>query len=154
MTVPTALDQVFRDHVANDVRGNLTEEEADELRSPENIDRWISGLIAVKGEVEVQLANRRAKWWKMQADLLDDKDGREKWLRFRAAEVDWRVRALRFLTSVEEHLSAAKELRRTQRHQSLDVLREAIRRHRDEMEEEASAEDVRLWQAAEDLLGL
>lgn len=153
--IPAALDTEFRNHVANDVRGLLSPEDSAELRKPENIDRWCRALVAIKKEVEVQLANKNAKWVKKQAELAHRGDaGRAEWLAFKASEIDWRVKAIRFIVSIESHLAAAKELKQVGKgkptmadaRSELDRLREAIRRHRDSLPpDESGVEDEELW---------
>lgn len=169
---PASLDNSFRDFVAKDVRGNLSPEESASLRHPDNLDRWRNALIAIKREVEIQLANRNARWWKKQAELIDQGTaGRDEWIRFRATEVDWRVRAIRFLVTVEEHLSANAEIYKQYQKEEpqlqatvtareipegddpwaeVERLKTAIAQHREGIDEAAASEsDVVLWEAIE-----
>lgn len=152
----TPLDRDFVDLVASDIRGELKNRaKIAWLRSDEMFDRRYAALIALKRDLETQLAYWRGRAAQMQADLASDPNGRVKWLQWKAENSEWRSRAIGFLNAIEDHISAAKEQRRdhhrkrhgTRNTEFWNELADAIMDHKEHIDpDEASDVDKRLWE--------
>lgn len=138
---PAALDREFIDVVAKDVRGYLDEETKRWLYSDEMVQRRYQGLIALKKDVEVQLSTQKARWVKKQLECQNHGDNGTEWITFRASEQDWRVRAIKFLISVDHHIAGVKEIRKSVEY---DKYKEAIKLHKEEIVDGTEADD-QLW---------
>lgn len=102
----------FQDLVNKDVRGELDPETSQQLRAPENLNRWYDGLLKLKRTVEAQLTSNQADLASKQADLLGrGQAGLQEWLAAKAAAERWRQGAIRFKNGVEERLAEAKRIR-------------------------------------------
>lgn len=146
----------YSDKVAKNVRGLLSQEEKKELFLVENIDMTYTALNGLKKDVEVQLANQRARWVKKRHELNEQNDDGSGWIEFQAEEADWRARAIKFLTAVEAHLATAKLIRKTYRspqNAEMEELLSSIFEHQEETEEdvEPAAADKKLWVKAKEI---
>src|SRR5688572_11005588 len=106
---PAAVDRDFIDTVAKDVRGQLGAELKEWLHEPKMLDRRDSAPIAAKKGIEVPPAKQKARWIKKRHEIGGEG---EEWVEWKAGEAGWRVRAIKFLGEVEDHISAAKEEKR------------------------------------------
>lgn len=149
-------DEAFRKLVDQDLRGRSPEDVRQALRSPENVDRWFSALLAMTKSVEGQLAAKKTDWsttrnrfqvdislasTRIQSDRLKVQlqEERERYNK-------WRAGILRFKTGLDEFLADARRLRDASKDSSYDrvmederlrltkrirLLEEGIRSHRD-----------------------
>lgn len=113
MTKPAAIDREFVDLVAKDIRGHsLTNDQRQMIHATDQVDRRYDALVALKKDVEVQLATQKARWCHKQVELQLKGDNGTEWLEYRSKEQDWRARAIKFLMAIEDEISAVKEIRR------------------------------------------
>lgn len=127
------LDEKYFERIVNDdVRKQLSESHATQLRSPEVVERWYSTLFSIRRSVQTQIQTR---------ELESDPDDSE--------FVEWKTRSLRFLNAVDERILEARH------HIGLaNVLREAIEQHRKTSEDEdwePTKADEELWASVENL---
>lgn len=147
----------YSDKVARHVRGLLSEEEKFELFTEQNIEVTYTALNGLKKDVEVQLANQRARWVKKRHELNEIGDDGTEWIQFQAEEADWRARAIKFLSAVEAHLSTAKLIRKTHRstlhNDELQEILESIFDHQESMQDEVTPTeaDKQLWVRAKEI---
>lgn len=147
----------FRSVVDDAIRGHLTEEMAQRLKSPEIVDRTYLTLVSIKKNVEGQLAAKRADYIKSRSLLHDDPRG------LRAAEKTyqtWRGGALRFKSGVEEFMVSIRGLREKpgqaeNYYIAYQTLKQAIVQHKnhwcgDECLEDCVADET-LWTVLADL---
>ena len=130
-TATSGLSQEFLDHVAKDCRGHLSKTETEKLHSPHMAQPRYDALLALKKGVESQLSHQKGRMATAYVDSQSD----EEWERYRAEQIEWRGKAIRFLTTVETHMIAAKQLMRDQRSDDADAeyLRSLIRSHLEAM---------------------
>lgn len=148
----------FNDYVNADIRGTADEEVSEELRRPENVQRWYTCLLTNRNNVDSQLANGKAERSKMFAECVSKGSaGKQEWLDYLAAHDKWRAGAIRFKNGTEVKLAEAKMLARTQesvvireRNEAIEranTLRAAILHHRDTVDELEDEADRILWEA-------
>lgn len=153
MTKPAAIDRDFVDLVAKDIRGHsLTNDQRQLIHAADQVDRRYDALVALKKDVEVQLATQKARWCHKQVELQLKGDNGTEWLEYRSKEQDWRARAIKFLMAIEDEISAVKEIRRNTHMLPADedvaYLRSVIARHRaetDDLDLVATDADRNLW---------
>lgn len=132
----------FAKIVNDDVREAISDEDAAFLRREENLDRWQNELLAIKHDVEKQLANHRAERAKARTELT----GRRQWLQYLAEKERWRSATIRFLNGVELKLIEVRQLRRTK---AASTLYGAILEHKRSVladPDNAEDHDARLWE--------
>lgn len=164
----------YKELAARGVRGNLSPSEQQLLRSPQALQHWYDALVLIKLGVVTQLSSRAAKVAQTRLDFVEQaarsggtvvmhhegckvKDQNictcqpfkgsldDAWLRFKVEHLTWRTRALKFLSAIETHIQECKTLKRQQHHKT-DALRDAIKRHKEQLGlEDASDVDVELW---------
>lgn len=153
-------DKDFVDLVAQYVRGNLSRDKEEALLHDDTIDELYTGLVTLKRNVEVQLSNHHARAVKKQHELNVLGDDGTMWKAYQAEEADWRARAIKFLSAVEEHISQTKARRRdlhqlapkTDPERLLAQIKEGILEHQEEISlDEASDADKRLWELVESI---
>lgn len=141
---PAALDKDFTGLVAQYVRGHLPQQFHDTLLADENLDRLYYALTSLKKDVEAQLSSQKSRWITKREELNKQGDDGTAWEEFKASESEWRVRAIYFLKSIEEHIAAVKERKKT--HHGGETYRQAIMEHAEEIDDnDASPADRKLW---------
>lgn len=106
---PAATDKVYIDTVASYVRGTLSNEETEQLLADDEVERLHYALKALKKDVESQLSAHNSRANKKHHELNKQGDDGSQWLQFLAETSDWRAKATKFLSSVEDHIAATKE---------------------------------------------
>lgn len=107
---PAAIDEKYIDLVAQYVRGRLPDDIANNLvNNDADAQRMFYALVSLKKDVEAQLAAKRARDDVKRVELEQRGDDGTLYRRYRAEDADWRARAIRFLTAIEDHILATKE---------------------------------------------
>ncbi len=133
----------FKSIVNSDIRGEVDQETAESLRSPEVSRRWHTTLVATKRSIETQFATYKIE--KAQK-LAKAEKGFEEWL---ASKQAWQTGALRFQVSVEDKIAEAKTYLRRETTE-VDLLKQAIADHKVRCisdPENAEDWDEELWQS-------
>lgn len=149
-------DEEFRVLVAealkvgnHDYSGPLTPEVVDALKSPEVVNRTYLTLIAMKKNVEGQLAAKRADYVRERSRLHDGPNLRAKEQEYHS----WRAGALRFKSGVEEFMVSVRGKRERpddNYYLAYETLRQAILTHKSavllalEHDEDTDADEA-LW---------
>lgn len=125
-------DEAFRNFTEQDAR-HRAGHDRELLMSADVIDRYFATLTSIKMKVELTIAAKRA-------DLRSRPDAEPKELE----EFEhWRAGALRFKTSIDELIIAARLARKTKLHSRFE---HAIRHHMEEIDpDDASGADWDLW---------
>lgn len=146
----------FRSIVDDAIRGHLTTEMAERLKSPEIIERTYLTLVSIKKNVEGQLAAKRADYIKNRSLMHGDTVG------LRATEEayqTWRAGALRFKSGVEEFMVSIRVLREKSGlsenfYMRYQELKQAVVQHRDHWCDDKCADectaDKALWKVLEE----
>lgn len=145
-TIP--FDQDFLDDIAADVRNKMSERESERLRVPELAHKRYAALLHLKSGVEAQLSAQKGRIAKAAVDMAESNP--KAWLEFRAEQMDWRGKAVRFLSAIEKDLIRVNQQIEEDFHAVCCF--DAILDHRDELDEadiEPSGADIRLWKHLE-----
>lgn len=154
---PAAIDEKYIDLVAQLVRGKLPDNIARQMISDDaEAQRMYFALVSLKKDVEAQLAEKRARDVQKRHEFEQRGDDGTRFREYRARDDAWRAKAIRFLSSIEEHILATKErirdynLSQQGNNTQLAEIKRDIAAHREEIaEDEASEADKRLWQHAQ-----
>ena len=139
-----APDDVFANHVADDVRGKANASISKALRSRECVERWYRQLTHMKRAAEVAIVSDRADRAERKVAIRNDADGREQWLKYVAERDRWAAKNAWFLAGVEDKIAEAQQIR-SRPIKRVAELERAIRRHQTDMAEDSSAADEELW---------
>lgn len=157
----------FYNLVDKDVRSQLDPALAEKLRDPAVVERWYQTLLRMKRAVEGVISSKGAEDRAVQIELRSNRRLEEA-DKARAEFMRWRAGSIRFKTGVEEKLTEAAWRRRVavehllhtasqiernayaelNRHLTAQVekLRDAITKHRDEIDSDDATEiDEELW---------
>lgn len=152
MSVLSADESEFATQVNSDIRDRATPEVHAALRSPENLDRWITHLKKMKRDTESQLAANKATRAENRVEYLE-RDDKEGWLKYLAQSERWRSDAIRFKNGTENKLDEAMLLRGS----LVKKLHDAILTHKEEVHAAEDADDVeigiaddKLWSVLDD----
>lgn len=132
-----------------DYRGDLDHTVVDQLKSPEVVDRTYLALVAMKKNVEGQLAAKKADYIKDRSRHTDPHEIREVEREYQT----WRAGALRFKSGVEEFMVSIRGKRdrpEDSYYLAYETLRQAILLHKAsvqaalENDEDTNADEI-LW---------
>jgi len=99
----------FLELINRDMRDLAPAHLAKQLRSVP--DDWYDGLCTIKRKLELQIVHRKADLAHKQVECLSlGEEGRETYLRSRAAHATWRSGVLNVLRNVEGALNEARRL--------------------------------------------
>lgn len=155
-------DEEFRDLVSEalkvnnvDYAGHLTPDDVELLRHPSVVDRTHLTLVAMKKNVEGQLAAKREDYIRQKGNHVNAKELRE----IEDGYHRWRAGALRFKSGVEEFMLSTRSKReRTDDgyYLAYESLRQAVLNHKAtvsallEQDKDTDEADARLWSLVED----
>jgi hypothetical protein len=90
----------FEELVTKDVKNGSAPEELEILKS--NIDLWLYFLSSIRRNVEYHLSSRTAARKAKISEMIQNKDSKELLDSFRKSEDEWRVNAIKFLSTIEK----------------------------------------------------
>lgn len=168
-------DDQFRRIVDEDIRYTTTKGSRQEhprplveahraLRQPENVDRWFNVLLAMKKNVEGQIANEKAKMAAAERAARSRQISQRELRQMQARYDDWRQKSLRFANGLDLTIVDAKRARslgpraeaamlKETLHECLArirLLEETIRQHRIAEQDAPRESDVALWEVLGD----
>lgn len=108
MTTLSTLYEELEDATVRDVKG-LKVDNAELERLHDNPDIWYDTLVELKREVELQLTDKKREMHHKSIELQDDD---EAFWQYQDEYNIWRVKVLRFLTSIESKLRYVKRARK------------------------------------------
>lgn len=103
----------FEELVTKDVKNGSTPEELEILKS--NIDLWLYFLSSIRRSVEYHLSSRTAARKAKISEMIQNKDSKELLDSFRKSEDEWRVNAIKFLSTIEKKTLYVKMIVKEQR---------------------------------------
>lgn len=109
---PQQLAQ-FEEYVTKDVKTSSTPQETNILKS--NLELWLYCLSSIRRTVEYHLASRNANRKSKLFDMVRDGTSKEDINSFRTSESEWRVNAIKFLSTIEKKTLYVKMLTREQK---------------------------------------
>jgi hypothetical protein len=133
-------DKEFSKLVNDDIRDDVSKQDAAWLRSDDVISRWINELTCIKMSVERQLSLHKSERAKNRATI----DNSEEYVQYLAEAEKWRAGVIRFKTGVDLRLMEAKFLYRN----GNNKYRAAIVEHQRTIENDAEFSeiaDMTLW---------
>lgn len=104
---------LFEELVTKDVKNGSTQDELDVLKS--NVDLWLYFLSSIRRNVEYHLSSRTAARKAKISEMIQNKDTKEAIDSFKKSEDEWRVNAIKFLSTIEKKTLYVKMLVKEQR---------------------------------------
>lgn len=103
----------FEDYVTKDVKNSASADEVNILKS--NLELWLYCLSSIRRSVEYHLASRSATKKSKLLDMVNNGTDKESINSFRTSESEWRVNAIKFLSTIEKKTLYVKMLTREQK---------------------------------------
>lgn len=106
---------LFDDLVVKDSKGLTTSEEAESLRSPENLQRWIESLIRQRANAQAHISSRRARLSQFAGECGVGKKGKTLPSIYLDRKREFEQQSQggrRFIGALSERLDEAKQLAR------------------------------------------
>jgi hypothetical protein len=94
--------------VSADVKQAVSRAVFEELRQPENADRWHEALVQLRRDVDTKMAQKEADLAEERVRCHGLKDGQEIWLRAKADYQRWRAKTVYFRAAVEGRMTEVK----------------------------------------------
>ena len=90
----------FEEIVTKDVKSTSTSEELEILKS--NLDLWLYSLSSIRRNVEYHLSSRAAARKAKVNEMIQNQETKEAINTFKNTEAEWRVNAIKFLSTIEK----------------------------------------------------
>lgn len=103
----------FEDLVTKDVKNGSSTEELELLKS--NTDLWLYFLSSIRRNVEYHLSSRSATRNAKIFEMIQNKETKESINSFKNSEAEWRVNAIKFLSTIEKKTLYVKMIVREQK---------------------------------------
>lgn len=103
----------FEELVTKDVKNGSTSEELELLKS--NTDLWLYFLSSIRRNVEYHLSSRSAARNAKISEMIQNKETKESINSFKNSEAEWRVNAIKFLSTIEKKTLYVKMMVREQK---------------------------------------
>lgn len=103
----------FEELVTKDVKNGSTPEELELLKS--NTDLWLYFLSSIRRNVEYHLSSRSAARNAKISEMIQNKETKESINSFKNSEAEWRVNAIKFLSTIEKKTLYVKMMVREQK---------------------------------------
>lgn len=103
----------FEELVAKDVKSTSTPEELEVLKS--NMELWLYALSSIRRNVEYHLSSRAAARKAKVFEMVQNQEPKENINSFKNSESEWRVNAIKFLSTIEKKTLYVKMLLKEQK---------------------------------------
>ncbi len=90
----------FEEIVTKDVKSTSTSEELEILKS--NLELWLYSLSSIRRNVEYHLSSRAAARKAKVNEMVQNQEPKEAINAFKNTEAEWRVNAIKFLSTIEK----------------------------------------------------
>jgi len=90
----------FEEIVTKDVKSTSTSEELEILKS--NLELWLYSLSSIRRNVEYHLSSRAAARKAKVNEMVQNQEPKEVINAFKNTEAEWRVNAIKFLSTIEK----------------------------------------------------
>lgn len=144
------MNEEYLDRVSEYLRNQNDEGLKKILFAPENIHLTYDCLTHLKRDVERQFAYQHSNNIQKKMEFVKDKQGGfARWQEHQVHYAEWKAKAIRFLTAIEECIVVARAVKRDlhdNTEQRIEQILDRIRDHRDTIQEEEGSEaDQELW---------
>ena len=109
---PKQISQ-FEELVAKDVKSTSTPEELEVLKS--NMELWLYSLSSIRRNVEYHLSSRAVARKAKIFNMIQNQDTKENINSFKNSESEWRINAIKFLSTIEKKTLYVKMLLKEQK---------------------------------------
>ena len=103
----------FEELVTKDVKSTSTPEELEVLKS--NMELWLYALSSIRRNVEYHLSSRAAARKAKVVEMVQNQEPKENINSFKNSESEWRVNAIKFLSTIEKKTLYVKMLLKEQK---------------------------------------
>ncbi len=103
----------FEELVAKDVKSTSTQEELEVLKS--NMELLLYSLSSIRRNVEYHLSSRAAARKAKVFEMVNNQESKENINSFKNSESEWRVNAIKFLSTIEKKTLYVKMLLKEQK---------------------------------------
>jgi len=103
----------FEELVAKDVKSTSTPQELEVLKS--NMELWLYSLSSIRRNVEYHLSSRAVARKAKVFEMVQNQDTKENINSFKNSESEWRVNAIKFLSTIEKKTLYVKMLLKEQK---------------------------------------
>lgn len=103
-------DEEYTKVVNDDIRGVVSEEIADWLRSDDEVEEFYDKLCSLRSDVELQLTTNKGEVHERRATHLRQNRSEEEWHTFLAENERWKAGAIRFRNGVDNRIREVKRI--------------------------------------------